>query len=202
MDTFKWQILCDIYFTTIKNTAWYPQRVPESTWGGTKPSAVGERVWGGFSETIASELRRISRRRQKSRGEEGRAQRFSGVSMQTPPGRGPAAPGGLPCPAKGPGLHPKENPEGDDQAGGSTSNTLEGLASFQGPCVKSGTDPAKSYLGGKRGEAACCLRGRQAALVHSTAASTGVLSPQRVCQVHKARLAVGKQEPQKQRARE
>lgn len=89
-------------------------------WGGTKPSAVGERVWEGFPETIASELRRISKR-QKSSAEEGRAQRFSGVGMQTPPGRGPAAPGGLLCPAKGPGLHPKESPEGDDQEGGQYS---------------------------------------------------------------------------------
>ena len=55
------------------------------------------------------------------------------------------------------------------------------LTSVQDPCGNSGIDPAKSYLDSKTGEAVCYVRGRQGLLVQSTAVSTGLLSPGRVC---------------------
>ena len=80
--------------------------------GGAKPRLTGERIWEGFLEDMGSALRRLNGKRQK-----GRAQRFGGVSVQTPLWWGLASPGGLLCPVKGPGLQPNENPEGHDQEG-------------------------------------------------------------------------------------
>ena len=55
------------------------------------------------------------------------------------------------------------------------------LTNVQDSYVNRGIDPAKSYLNGKTGEAVCYVRGRQGLLVQSTAVSTGLLSPGRVC---------------------